>query len=243
MSSLQPDRLQVEIDDFDDRLWRILANRARRVILRELQSAERSISELQRSLAPMSRFGVSKHLRALEAAGLVVGARRGKKKCFSLADTHWSERISQRGAKPRIRHRVGILVPRPRVYRALTTVEDLTAWLANDAHGDPSPIGTLTLFKDSFVVEIRELAPDSHVMWHCVKGPDDLVGTDMDFDLRQADGETVLTFAHSKWRIPNEYMYHCSTKWATYLLSLKVLLEGGAGAPYPHDYKISAACG
>jgi hypothetical protein len=34
-------------------------------------------------------------------------------------------------------------------------------------------------------------------------------------------------------------MNHCSTKWAIYLMSLKQLVETGAGAPAPHDVQIS----
>ena len=41
------------------------------------------------------------------------------------------------------------------------------------------------------------------------------------------------------WAEPVEFMYHCSTKWAVFLLSLKQLLETGHGAPDPDDVKIS----
>ena len=34
-------------------------------------------------------------------------------------------------------------------------------------------------------------------------------------------------------------MHHCSTKWATFLMSLKPLVETGAGAPAPRDVQIS----
>ena len=34
-------------------------------------------------------------------------------------------------------------------------------------------------------------------------------------------------------------MYHCSTKWATFLMSLKMLVETGKGEPAPRDVKIS----
>jgi hypothetical protein len=34
-------------------------------------------------------------------------------------------------------------------------------------------------------------------------------------------------------------MYHCSTKWAVFLLSLKQLVETGTGSPEPNDVKIS----
>jgi hypothetical protein len=35
-------------------------------------------------------------------------------------------------------------------------------------------------------------------------------------------------------------MHHCSTKWATYMLSLKALVETGSGKPSPDDVKIDA---
>ena len=46
-------------------------------------------------------------------------------------------------------------------------------------------------------------------------------------------------FRHEGWREPVEFMSHCSTKWATYLVSLKQLLETGTGAPDPRDLLIS----
>ncbi len=44
---------------------------------------------------------------------------------------------------------------------------------------------------------------------------------------------------HQGWQEPVEFMHHCSTKWATFLMSLKSLLETGAGAPAPYDVKVS----
>ena len=48
-----------------------------------------------------------------------------------------------------------------------------------------------------------------------------------------------MNFAHQGWREPVEFMHHCSTKWATFLMSLKALVETGVGAPAPHDVRIS----
>ena len=57
--------------------------------------------------------------------------------------------------------------------------------------------------------------------------------------LRQ-DGEyTIVNFAHEGWREPVEFLRHCSTKWATFLLSLKAYAESGRGAPAPDDVQIS----
>jgi hypothetical protein len=35
-------------------------------------------------------------------------------------------------------------------------------------------------------------------------------------------------------------MHHCSTKWATFLMSLKALIEIGEGSPSPRDVKIDS---
>ena len=53
-------------------------------------------------------------------------------------------------------------------------------------------------------------------------------------------GETVLLFTHADWREPVEFMHHCSTKWAYFLLGLKAGLEGGPATPYPQDMAISS---
>jgi hypothetical protein len=58
-------------------------------------------------------------------------------------------------------------------------------------------------------------------------------------DLRTEGDFTIVLFAHRGWREPVECMHHCSTKWASFLLSLKAFLETGTGATAPHDVKIS----
>jgi hypothetical protein len=49
---------------------------------------------------------------------------------------------------------------------------------------------------------------------------------------------SVRLCKHSGWRELVEFMHHCSTKWATFLLSLRDLLEKSDGHPAPHDVKI-----
>ncbi len=87
---------------------------------------------------------------------------------------------------------------------------------------------------------VVDLTPTQHIGWRCVEGPDEWVGTDLAFDLRHSENETVLLFAHAHWREPVEFMHHCSTKWAYYLLGLKASLEGGEANPYPGDMRISS---
>ena len=67
-----------------DEVFRALADPTRRSLLDELFNEDgQTLSALERRL-PMTRFGVMKHLRVLEEAGLVVTRRRGREKLHFL---------------------------------------------------------------------------------------------------------------------------------------------------------------
>jgi len=48
----------------------------------------------------------------------------------------------------------------------------------------------------------------------------------------------VLLFTHAEWREPVEFVSHCRTEWAVYLLGLKASLEGAKGNPWPDKANI-----
>ena len=68
----------------DDRVFKALADPTRRFLLDRLFVRDgRTLTELESELA-MTRFGVMKHLRVLEDAGLVVTQRSGREKLHFL---------------------------------------------------------------------------------------------------------------------------------------------------------------
>jgi DNA-binding transcriptional ArsR family regulator len=68
----------------DDLVFRALADPTRRRLLDRLFERDgRTLTELE-SDVEMTRFGVAKHLRLLEAAGLVVTRRSGREKLHFL---------------------------------------------------------------------------------------------------------------------------------------------------------------
>ena len=141
-----------------------------------------------------------------------------------------------------ILHRVGVENASPEdVYAALTTVEGLAAWWTDQTTGDPEVGGTLEFrfIPGGFDMEVIELEPAKRVHWQVADGPPEWVGTQVTFDLSEVDGYTIVLFKHEGWAEPVEFMHHCSTKWASYLMSLKELVETGAGAPAPRDVMIS----
>ena len=68
----------------DDRVFRALADPTRRLLLDRLFERDgRTLSELEREVE-MTRYGVMKHLRLLEEAGLVLTRRVGREKLHFL---------------------------------------------------------------------------------------------------------------------------------------------------------------
>ena len=87
-------------------------------------------------------------------------------------------------------------------------------------------------------LEVIRLDPAKEVRWRVKAGPQEWIGTDVTFSLSPADGQTVILFGHRNWSEAVEFTAHCSMKWATFLLSLRELVETGSGRPSPDDLKI-----
>jgi uncharacterized protein YndB with AHSA1/START domain len=140
-----------------------------------------------------------------------------------------------------ILHQVGIQSLPSAVYTALTTPERLAGWWTNDTKGEGDQVGQILQFRfpvGGFDMRVLELEPDQRVLWEVVDGPEEWIGTHVDWKLNQADDYTLVRFKHEGWKEPVEFMHHCSTKWAVFLLSLKSLIETGKGRPSPDDVKI-----
>ncbi|MFG1626172.1 SRPBCC domain-containing protein [Kribbella sp. NPDC049227] len=142
-----------------------------------------------------------------------------------------------------ILHRIGVTGSSPSaVYETLTTIDGLAKWWTEDTVGDDS-VGGVIRFRfgeaGGFDMKVIENQPDELVRWEVVEGPEEWIGTQVRFELKQEDGFAIVLFSHEGWKEPVEFMNHCSTKWAVFLMSLKKLLETGEGDPAPNDVKIS----
>jgi uncharacterized protein YndB with AHSA1/START domain len=145
-----------------------------------------------------------------------------------------------------ILHRVGIKSSVNQVYAALATRDGLANWWTTHTQGD-STVGGVLQFRFSadgreiggFDMKVLDLHPATRVLWQVVDGPAEWIGTQIDFQLKQDSEYCIVLFKHQGWKEPVEFMHHCSTKWATFLLSLKSLVETGQGNPSPDDIKIS----
>jgi uncharacterized protein YndB with AHSA1/START domain len=143
-------------------------------------------------------------------------------------------------------HRIGIKAPVTQVYDALTTLAGLGSWWTEEVRGETRVGGRIEFsFRTKtgellgrMVMEVQETNAEKDVRWRCVEGPEEWIGTDITFQLSAQDGQTIVLFGHRNWREAVEATYHCSMKWATFLLSLREYVESGKGRPSPDDLKI-----
>jgi uncharacterized protein YndB with AHSA1/START domain len=144
---------------------------------------------------------------------------------------------------PDILHKVGVKTSSPNdVYQALTTLKGLSAWWTSTTEGE-SKVGGVLRFRfgnGGFDMKVLEADPSRRVLWQVVDGPEEWIGTKISFDLDQRGDWTIVLFKHEGWKEPVEFMHHCGTKWAVFLLSLKSLLETGKGSPWPNEIKLDS---
>lgn len=145
-------------------------------------------------------------------------------------------------------HRVAAKAPIAKVYAALATVDGIAAWWTRETTGTSRVGGKInTVFHlpdgkelGSIPFEVVALEPNREIRWRFLEGgPPEWLGTEAIFTLSQQGEYTVVRFGHRGWKEEVEFMGHCSTKWATFLLSLTQLVETGKGRPAPDDLPIS----
>jgi len=137
---------------------------------------------------------------------------------------------------PDILHRVGINTTPKKVFEALSTIEGLRHWWIIETTGDTRKGGLIDF--GFCEMKVMRSEPKRLVHWKCTRGPSEWVGTEVIFQLKWKDKQTFVIFKHVNWKAPVEFMHHCSTKWAIFLLSLRDWLERSEGRPYPYDVKI-----
>ncbi len=140
-----------------------------------------------------------------------------------------------------INHRVGIKASPENIYNALTTDDGLAKWWTSDTSGAGEVDSTIEFRFNGegpdFIV--TKLIPNKMVCWlHSKSVPEAWIGTRISFKLEAQEEQTFVRFTHSNWKETTDFMAHCSTKWAVFLLSLKAFLETGEGKPFPNDVKI-----
>lgn len=136
----------------------------------------------------------------------------------------------------------GTKTPASVLTSALNTIDGLSAWWTGGTSGDTGKGGEIAFrFGDAGGFDMKVIeSEDNRITWECTGGPDEWVGTRIDFLIIPEESHTQLMFKHQDWAKETPFFHHCSMKWATFMLSLKSYVEGGPGHAFPNDIKIEA---
>lgn len=142
-----------------------------------------------------------------------------------------------------INHQVGIKADSEAIYQALTDTKQLAQWWTRDTRGSGTNAGDILEFWFGDFCqkfEVKSLEPGKSVVWKGTReGVEEWSPTEVRFTLKPDEDQTWVNFKHSGWTDDSEFLAHCSTKWAVFMLSLKDLLETGKGRPAPNDVEIN----
>lgn len=137
-----------------------------------------------------------------------------------------------------IKHKTLINSTPDKVYEALTTKKGIQGWWTPDTEIKPE-VGNTAIFdfgdKYHNEMNIIDLQPAQKVVWKCMQGDLEWVGTTITFDLEEQKNKTVLRFGHNNWNKATDFYATCNFQWARYLVSLKDYCETGTGNPFTLD--------
>lgn len=134
-----------------------------------------------------------------------------------------------------IKHLFHIAQARESVYAALSTGDGLANWWVHDVSGSFQPQGVIQFrFHPSNRLDLQvvELDPGRTVLWECVAGPAEWIGTRVQFSLDENEGKTRVRFSHTGFQAQDDTYAAMSFSWARYLESLRQLCQTGKGQPF-----------
>jgi Activator of Hsp90 ATPase homolog 1-like protein len=132
-----------------------------------------------------------------------------------------------------IHHEIKVRATPEKIREALSSIASLEAW-----HG-----GTVTAMDGALRFEFADGAPTfrwsiepaksgREIVWRCLEGPGDSVGTEASFTISNADkGRTLVEFVHRGWPHTGGNFRKCNTTWAILLHHLRQYVESGKADP------------
>ena len=133
---------------------------------------------------------------------------------------------------------VDVSADREAVWEALTTEQGITGWWTTRAEV-PSGVGRVLRlhFPDApmtWDLRVDRARAPEELVWHCVGGPPQWVGTEILFGLAPAEQGpgTTIRFDHVGWRETDQMFRVVTFGWGQMLARLKGFADTGKPAPY-----------
>ena len=121
------------------------------------------------------------------------------------------------------------------IYSAITTTDGIANWWTVQTHVG-TKVGDINIFDfgDRYHNEMKifDLLPDKRIVWECVVGDKEWIGTKLIFEIEKKDNSSILRFTHSEWKEETDFFASCNFQWGYYMNSLKQYCETGNGVPF-----------
>lgn len=139
-----------------------------------------------------------------------------------------------------IYHQVGIKAPVEKIFNAIATPQGVSGWWTLTS-GKPTIDGELTFSfgEHDIFAKVTAYENNKHIEWTVQGEEGEWLNTRICFDLDEKQDQIMVNFQHADWKEATEFLAHCSTKWAMFLLSLKKYVETGTGMSFPDDIHIN----
>lgn len=135
-----------------------------------------------------------------------------------------------------ITHVFHIASSKEAVFDQISSRDGLASWWTEDTEGNAALGGKLIFSfngQPMCTMEVEKMDAPQNLVWKCVEGHPDWVGTRVHFELSDNEGKTRLRFAHTGWAQQDDFFAQCNFSWGRYLVSLRKLCETGKGEPWP----------
>jgi uncharacterized protein YndB with AHSA1/START domain len=140
---------------------------------------------------------------------------------------------------PEIKILFHITASREKVYEAISSIQGLSNWWTLQTCGDSSPGGIIRFRFGEFGNDMRVLSmrKNEWLLWECVDGPDDWIGTRISFQLDDNGNKarTRVRFEHGCWKTANDFFAGCTFTWGRYMESLRQYCQTGKGEAFGSD--------
>lgn len=137
---------------------------------------------------------------------------------------------------PDMHHEIHVQASMDKVYSAIATQEGLRSWWTADSVVESHKGGTAAFgfFKRAtlFRMRIKELVPNTRVVWTCLGEPEAWQGTELTWDISQDKDTAVLRFKHGGWKSVSGSFGLCNSTWGMLMYRLKDYVEGKNPGPY-----------
>jgi uncharacterized protein YndB with AHSA1/START domain len=136
-----------------------------------------------------------------------------------------------------LNHRIFVEAEPREVFDHVATGEGLSRWWTPSVRAEgPTDIARYTLGFDggdtTAALETDTRQPPDEVVFECVDGIEDWVGTRLVFRLEPTEGGTFVGFNHEGWENTDWYFAACNTVWGHLMFVLKSVVEAGVSDPF-----------